>query len=63
VYDIHDIKNKEKRQWWKYAKLRTQFLISSPRDRKQQMVNQFLDCVADDLRKVPSVTKERKNVY
>ncbi|KYN09516.1 hypothetical protein ALC57_18363 [Trachymyrmex cornetzi] len=63
VYDIHDIKNKEKNQWWKYAKLRTQFLTSSPRDRKQQMVNQLLDSVADDLMKVPSVTKERKNVY
>ncbi|KYN22072.1 hypothetical protein ALC57_05538, partial [Trachymyrmex cornetzi] len=62
VYDIHDIKNKEKNQWWKYAKLRTQFLTSSPRDRKQQMVNQLLDSVADDLMKVPSVTKERKNV-
>ncbi|KYN21046.1 hypothetical protein ALC57_06593 [Trachymyrmex cornetzi] len=63
VYDIHDIKNKGKNQWWKYAKLRTQFLTSSPRDRKQQMVNQLLDSVADDLRKVPSVTKERKYVY
>ncbi|KYN22397.1 hypothetical protein ALC57_05209 [Trachymyrmex cornetzi] len=63
VYDIHDIKHKEKNQWWKYAKLRTQFLTSSPRDRKQQMVNQLLDCVADDLMKVSSVTKERKNVY
>ncbi|KYN12686.1 hypothetical protein ALC57_15139 [Trachymyrmex cornetzi] len=62
VYDIHDIKNKEKNQWWKYAKLRTQFLTSSPRDCKQQMVNQLLDSVADDLMKVPSVTKERKNV-
>ena len=61
VYDIHDIENKEK--WWKYVKLRTQFLTSSLRDRKQQMVNQLLDCVADNLKKVPSVMKERKNVY
>ena len=61
VYDIHDIKNKGK-QWWKYAKLRTQFLISSPRDRKQQMMNRLLNCVADDMRKVPSLMKERKNI-
>ncbi|EGI69399.1 hypothetical protein G5I_01869 [Acromyrmex echinatior] len=54
LYDIHDIKNKEKRQWWKYAKMRTQFVTSSPRDRKQQVVNRLLDWVADDLRKLPS---------
>ncbi|EGI70035.1 hypothetical protein G5I_01188 [Acromyrmex echinatior] len=60
--DIHDIKNKEKRQWWKYAKMRTQFVTSSPRDRKQQVVNRLLDWVADDLRKVPSLMKEKKNV-
>ena len=62
LYDIHDIKNKEKRQWWKYAKMRTQFVTSSPRDRKQQVVNRLLDWVADDLRKVPSLMKEKKNV-
>ena len=62
LYDIHDIKNKEKRQWWKYAKMRTQFVTSSPRDHKQQVVNRLLDWVADDLRKVPSLMKEKKNV-
>ncbi|EGI65395.1 hypothetical protein G5I_06115 [Acromyrmex echinatior] len=62
LYDIHDIKNKEKRQWWKYAKMRTQFVTSSPRDRKQQVVNRLLDWIADDLRKVPSLMKEKKNV-
>ncbi|EGI58657.1 hypothetical protein G5I_13238 [Acromyrmex echinatior] len=54
--------NKEKRQWWKYAKMRTQFVTSSPRDRNQQVVNRLLDWVADDLRKVPSLMKEKKNV-
>ena len=61
LYDIHDIKNKKKCQWWKYAKMRTQFVTSSSRDRKQQVVNRLLDWVTD-LRKVPSLMKEKKNV-
>ena len=44
-----------------YIKIENTIFDLFPRDRKQQMVNRLLDCVADDLRKV-SLTKEKKNV-
>ncbi|XP_077282538.1 uncharacterized protein LOC143908661 [Temnothorax americanus] len=63
VYDIKDIANKEKRDWWKYAKLRSQILTTLSRtDRKRLLVRQLLDQAADDLRKIPGLTKETRNV-
>ncbi|XP_077256455.1 uncharacterized protein LOC143894189 [Temnothorax americanus] len=63
VYDIKDIANKDRRDWWKYAKLRSQILTTLSRtDRKQLLVRQLLDQAADDLRKIPGVTKETRNV-
>ncbi|KYM97817.1 hypothetical protein ALC62_11492, partial [Cyphomyrmex costatus] len=63
VYDVNDIKGIEKRQWWRHAKMRSQFLTLSSVDRKQRMVDRLLDIVADDLRKVPGITKEVNSMY
>lgn len=38
VYEVRDILKQEKRDWWKYAKLRTQFLASSSTDPKYQLI-------------------------
>ncbi|XP_071631845.1 uncharacterized protein [Temnothorax longispinosus] len=63
VYDIKDIANKNRHDWWKYAKLRSQILTTLSRtDRKRLLVCQLLDQAADDLRKIPGVTKETRNV-
>jgi len=61
VYDVKDISHKDKRNWWKYAKVRTQFL-SSRNDRKQRLLQQLLDEAADDLKKVPGSMKEVRNI-
>ena len=63
VFDVKDIVNKERREWWRYAKLRSQFLTTLSRtDRKRQLLRQLLDQAADDLRKIPGVVKEARNV-
>lgn len=62
MYDVREISKKEKRDWWKYANLRTQFLMSSPTDSKQQLVKQLLDLAADDLSGVPGLRKEVNSV-
>ena len=58
IYEVRDILKKEKRDWWKYAKLRTQILTSSPTDPKQQLTKQLLDLAADDLSRVAGLRKE-----
>lgn len=61
MYDVKDIMNKDKRQWWKSAMVRSQFLTSSPMDRKQQLVQRLLDRAADDLRKIEGVRMDANN--
>ncbi|KAL6255492.1 hypothetical protein P5V15_013826 [Pogonomyrmex californicus] len=61
VYNVKDIVKKKRRNWWKYAKLRVQFL-NSVSDRKKQLMQQLIDRVADDLRKVPGVRGEARSV-
>lgn len=63
VYEVRDILKRDKREWWKYAKLRTQILTSSSStDPKQQLVKQFLDLAADDLIGVSGLRKESSNL-
>jgi len=61
LYDVKDISHKGKRNWWKYAKVRTQFLRSR-NDRKQRLLRQLLDEAADDLKKIPGSIKEVRNL-
>ncbi|XP_077255277.1 uncharacterized protein LOC143893604 [Temnothorax americanus] len=63
VFDVKDVANKERRDWLKYAKLRSQILITlSSTDRKRQLLRRLLDQAADDLRKIPGVVKETRKV-
>lgn len=61
VYDSKDISNRDKRSWWRYAKVRTQF-FTSPTDRKRRLLRQLLDQVADDMKVIPDAVKEIKNL-
>ncbi|XP_077280391.1 uncharacterized protein LOC143907449 [Temnothorax americanus] len=63
VFDVKDVANKERRDWLKYAKLRSQILITlSSTDRKRQLLRRLLDQAADDLRKISGVVKETRKV-
>lgn len=62
LYDVRDVSKKDKRHWWKCAKLRSQFLLSSSSaDRKQQLLRQLLDCTTNDLKKLPGVKRESRS--
>ena len=62
MYDVKDILKKDKRQWWKSAKLRSQFLTSSSSvDRKHQLLRQLLDCTANQFKKLPGAKKESRS--
>ncbi|XP_011876247.1 PREDICTED: uncharacterized protein LOC105566670 [Vollenhovia emeryi] len=64
VFNIDDIKDIEKRNWWKRAKLRAQFLYSSMRmDLKHQALCQLLEAVVSDLRSVPGVKTETRDLF
>lgn len=63
VYEVRDILKREKRDWWKYAKMRTQFLTSSPTDSKQQLLKQLLDLAADDLIGISGLRREVSSSY
>lgn len=64
VYDVNDIKNKDKRDWWKYSKLRAQFLSSSLKtDRKSRVLRELFDVVARHLTTVPGVVKEVRDLF
>lgn len=62
VYEVRDILKKDKRDWWKYAKLRSQILTSSTTDSKYQTMKQLLDLAADDLIGVTGLRKEVSSV-
>lgn len=63
VYDVKDIAKRDQRIWWKHAKFRAQFLCSSERaDRKMRILRELLDEAANDLRRIPGVRTEARNV-
>lgn len=58
IYEVCDILKQDKRDWWKYAKLRSQFLTSST-DSKYQLTKQLIDLAADDLSSISGVRKDQ----
>lgn len=64
VYDIRDTTKKDKRNWRRHARVRTQFLsTSSSKDRKLQLLQQLLDVTANDIRKISGCSKKMRTVY
>lgn len=61
LYDVKAISKKDKRYWWKCAKLRSQFLTStSLTDCKQQLLRRLLDYAANELKKILDVKRESR---
>ncbi|XP_011706568.1 PREDICTED: uncharacterized protein LOC105461758 [Wasmannia auropunctata] len=63
IYDVNKITGMERRQWWKVAEVRAEFLTSSESDLKQRLTQQLLDAAADDLKIVKGVRKEVIDIY
>lgn len=54
--------NMDRKNWWKHATIRSCFLISSPADPKHIMVERLMNQAARDLKKIPEIKKETKEI-
>lgn len=60
IYPYNEVKNMDKKNWWKKSKMRTLFTTSSHTDVKEQLIRQVLRQVAKDLKEDPNATNEVK---
>lgn len=64
VYDFNEVKNRDKRDWWKYSNLRAQFLFSPLiKDRRSRAVRDLFDVAANHLTTVSGVVKEVRDQF
>lgn len=62
VFDFNKICNLPKEQWWKQATYRCTFITSSIADPKEATLTKLLSQVATDLKQIPDLRKEVKEM-
>lgn len=60
IYDFSKISGVPKNLWWEKANLRSTFIITSPADPKEMLVNKLTALVAKDLKATPGLVKSQR---